>query len=207
MDQRKLKRRNLLLGSGIMSVAAVMVGFAFASGPLFRIVCEKLGLDGTTRRAESGPTEIANIPMTVRFDANTDKELPWQFHPVEKSVQLMLGETMTIRYIATNTSDRATTGTATFNVTPEKTGQYFNKIECFCFQEQTLEPGQSIEMPVTFFVDPDLVKNATTEEVRTITLSYTFYRSMNGQPDDGAAASTGTVKLTAAPVSGPAPVN
>ena len=206
MDKRKLKRRNTLIGSAAAAASVAMLGFAFASVPLFKIVCVKLGLDGTTQRAYAAPTEITDIPITVRFDANTDKELPWHFQPMQKSVELKLGETKTIRYSATNTSDRATTGTASFNVTPEKIGQYFNKLECFCFQEQTLQPGQSVEMAVTFFVDPTLVKDFTTEEVRTITLSYTFYRSVDGLPANGSAAAD-TVKLTAAPGFGTASVN
>lgn len=209
MDKGKLKRRNALLGSVVMAASVGMLGFAFAMVPLFKIVCEKLGLDGTPQRAYAAPAQVADVPVTVRFDANTDKDLHWRFQPMQKSVELKLGETKTIRYIATNTADHATTGTATFNVTPEKTGQYFNKLECFCFQEQTLQPGQSVEMAVTFFVDPEMVKNHTTDEVRTITLSYTFYKSMNGLPADnsGDAAGADTVKLSAAPVSGALKIN
>jgi cytochrome c oxidase assembly protein subunit 11 len=207
MDKGKLNRRNVLLGSAAMAASAAMLGFAFAMVPLFKIVCEKLGLDGTTQRAYEAPHEITEIPITVRFDANTDKHLPWHFQPMQKSVDLKLGETKTIRYLATNTSDHATTGTATFNVTPEKIGQYFNKLECFCFTEQTLQPGQSVEMAVTFFVDPHMVKDATTEEVRTMTLSYTFYPSIDGLPANGNAAAADAVKLSAAPASGAASVN
>jgi cytochrome c oxidase assembly protein subunit 11 len=209
MDKGKLKRRNALLGSVVMAGSVAMLGFAFAMVPLFKIVCEKLGLDGTPQRAYSAPAEVTDVPVTVRFDANTDKDLHWSFQPMQKSVELKLGETKTIRYLATNTADHATTGTATFNVTPEKIGQYFNKLECFCFQEQTLQPGQSVEMAVTFFVDPEMVKNHTTDEVRTITLSYTFYKSMNGLPADssGNAAAADTVKLSAAPVPGAPKIN
>jgi cytochrome c oxidase assembly protein subunit 11 len=184
-----------------------MLGFAFAMVPLFKIVCVKLGLDGTTQRVYTNNTEVVNVPITVRFDANTDRELPWHFAPMQKSVDMKLGETVTVRYMATNTSDHVTTGTASFNVTPEKIGQYFNKIECFCFNEQTLKPGESVAMAVSFFVDPAMVKDHLTDEVRTITLSYTFYRSVDGLPATGNAASADTVKLSAAPATGAASVN
>jgi len=197
MDQRKLTRRNAFLGTAVLAVAGLMVGFAFAMVPLYRIVCEKFGWEGTTKRATVASVQTTDIPMTVRLDANIDKELPWSFKPVEKSVGLKLGETRTVFYRATNNSDRAMTGTATFNVTPEKVGQYFNKVECFCFQEQTIQPGESVEMGVTFFIDPELVKSSTADEVRTITLSYTFYKSVNDEPAKASAAS-------AAPVSGAA---
>ncbi len=194
-----------------MAVSGLMLGFAFAMVPLFKIVCVKLGLDGTTQRATVAPTEITNIPITVRFDSNVDKQLPWQFVPDQKSVDLKLGETATVFYKATNTSDHPTSGTASFNVTPEKIGQYFNKLACFCFTEQTLKPGESMEMGVTFFVDPAMVKDKLTDEVRTITLSYTFFPSQGFFPKDGQptasnnADTTTQIKLT--PVSGPAPVN
>lgn len=207
MDKQQLSRRNTLVGTTVLAVAGLMVGFAFASSPLFSIICAKLGLGGATQRAASASSEITDVPMTVRLDANIDKNLPWRFQPLEKSVGLTLGETKTIRYKATNTSDHATTGTATFNVTPDKIGQYFNKIECFCFQEQTLQPGESVEMGVTFFIDPALAKNTNTDEVRTITLSYTFFKSANGLPRNDSAASADTVKIPLAPVSGTASVN
>ena len=207
MDKRNLNRRNAILGTAALSVSGLMLGFAFAMVPLFSIICTKLGLDGTIQRATEAPKSVTNIPMTVRFDANVDKGLPWKFAPVRKSVGLNLGETKTIFYRATNTSDRAVTGTASFNVTPEKTGQYFNKLECFCFQEQTLQPGQSVDMGVTFFIDPALVKNSTTDEVRTITLSYTFYKSMNGQPASANPASEINTKVTLAPATATASVN
>jgi cytochrome c oxidase assembly protein subunit 11 len=203
MDQRKLTRRNKLLGGAVMATSGVMLGLAFAMAPLYGFICEKLGWEGTTQRASKPSDEILDVPMTVRFDANADKELHWKFQPLDRSVKLKVGETKTVFYRATNTSDQPMTGTATFNVTPEKSGIYFNKLECFCFQEQTLQPGESVDMGVTFFVDPAMVKDSNTEEVRTITLSYTFYKALKGD----SAASAETTNVTLAPVRGPASVN
>ena len=191
MAEAHLKRRNALTAATALAVVAGMVGFAFASAPLYRLVCQKLGLGGATQVATSAPEQTSAVPMTVRFDANTDKELPWVFKPNQKTVDLRLGETKTVSYRVRNMSNTTTTGTATFNVTPEKIGQYFNKLECFCFQSQTLAPGQEADLAVTFFIDPALATDATTEEVRTITLSYTFFRAKDDLPLDSQAKVNG----------------
>lgn len=177
MTETHIQRRNAFTAATALAVVAGMVGFAFASAPLYRLVCTKLGIGGATRIATSAPSETAAVPMTVRFDANTDRMLPWTFKPNQKSVDLKLGEAKTISYHVKNLSDQTTTGTALFNVTPDKVGQYFNKLECFCFQNQTLAPGQEADLSVTFFVDPALMQDKTADEVRTITLSYTFFRA------------------------------
>ena len=179
MDKGELKRRNARLAMTAFAVVAGMVGMSFAFVPFYDAFCRALGLDGTTQIATSAPTVTTDVAVTVRFDANVDKALPWEFYPVEKSVTLNLGETRTIHYVAKNTSAVPTTGTATFNVTPQKTGLYFNKIDCFCFQEQVLQPGEAVDMAVSFFIDPEMDANGTTDEVRTITLSYTFFRSLD----------------------------
>jgi cytochrome c oxidase assembly protein subunit 11 len=188
-----LKRRKIATAGIALAVVAGMVGFAFAAVPLYRLVCQRIGAGGTTQRAVAAPSVASTVPVTVRFDANVDKDLPWEFRPNQKSVTIRMGESTTVTYHARNLSNQTITGTATFNVTPEKIGPYFDKIQCFCFSQQTLAPGEEKDMAVTFFVDPALLKDPTTEEVRTVTLSYTFFKSLNPPP---AAAET---KAEAAP--------
>ncbi len=167
---RKNKR---MLGVLVLFVAG-MVGASYAAVPLYKIFCQVTGFGGTTQVAAEESPVVLDRKMTVRFDA-TANGVPWSFQPVQRKVDLKIGESAVAYYRATNTSDRAVVGTATFNVTPLKAGQYFNKIECFCFTEQRLEPGQSVDMPVTFFVDPEIAQDRNLEEVKTITLSYTFF--------------------------------
>jgi len=147
---------------------------AFAAVPIYRAFCQLTGFDGTPLRAERAPGAIAG-EIGVRFDANVDPKLPWKFEPVQKQVRVHPGAKTTIYYQATNLSARPLTGQAVYNVTPDTVGQYFNKIACFCFNEQTLQPGQSVKMPVVFFVDPKLRSDDTTKTIDEITLSYTFY--------------------------------
>lgn len=186
-DRTNLKRRNIRVAALSLGGAAVMVGAAFAFVPFYDAFCRAIGIGGDPQIVAENTTEAIARPVTVRFDANTDPQLPWKFEASQKSATLNLGETVTLYYRATNMADHPTTGTATFNVTPDKIGQYFNKIECFCFQEQTLAPGQSVDMGVTFYVDPALAGDALTQEVKTITLSYTFFRSKNGFPVEDSA--------------------
>jgi len=160
----------------LVSVVAGMLGLAFASVPLYRLFCQATGFGGTTQRAAAAPAATAGTVVTVRFDAETAPELPWEFRPLTTTVQVHLGEQREVFYRATNRSAAAVTGTATFNVTPAKSGIYFDKLQCFCFSEQRLEPGESRDMGVSFFVDPDLAKDPGTRDVRTITLSYTMFR-------------------------------
>ena len=154
--------------------AAAMVGLAFASVPLYRAFCQLTGFDGTPLRAARAPGAVAG-QIGVRFDANVHPGLPWRFEPVQNQVRIAPGARTQIFYRATNLTARPITGQAVFNVTPDTAGQYFNKIECFCFTEQTLKPGESVDMPVVFFVDPKIRTDDETKAIDEITLSYTFY--------------------------------
>jgi cytochrome c oxidase assembly protein subunit 11 len=168
--------RNRNVGVILLLVAVLMVGAAYAAVPLYKAFCQATGFGGTTRVATGNPKGVIARPMTVRFDANVDGSLPWVITP-SRPVTFKIGEVQTIEFLARNLSNQTVTGQAAFNVTPDLTGSYFNKIQCFCFTEQTLKPGESVEMPVTFFVDPDIDKNQDLRTVTTITLSYSFYAS------------------------------
>lgn len=173
------QKGNLRTAAMLAAVAAGMVGMAFAAVPLYDLFCQVTGYDGTTQVAQSNPKGIIARQMTVSFDSNVDGSLPWRVTP-SRPVTGKIGEVTTITYTATNLSNRTVTGSAIFNVVPEIAGVYFNKIECFCFTEQTLKPGETVQMPVTFFVDPELAENEELDTVRQITLSYTFYASSEG---------------------------
>ena len=183
-------RRVAVLATG---VAAAMLGLAYASVPLYRMFCQATGFGGTTQRAEAPPAETSGKTVSVRFDANTSGSLGWSFHPVATSMTVKLGEQNMAHYRAVNTSGRTITGTAVFNVTPESAGIYFNKIQCFCFTEQTLKPGESIDMPVVFFVDPDITDDPDAANITEITLSYTMYPVDKPKSVSGAPAATGTI--------------
>ena len=155
-------------------MVAGMLALAFASVPLYRMFCELTGFDGTPLRAEKAPGAVAG-QIGVRFDANINPALPWKFEPVQETVRIAPGASTQILYSARNLTARTTTGTAVFNVSPEIAGQYFSKIECFCFSEQTLKGGESVDMPVVFYVDPKIREDVDTKHIDEITLSYTFY--------------------------------
>ena len=176
------RRANLLTALTLLSVVFGMAGLAFAAAPLYRLFCQVTGYQGTTQRADSGADRILDRSVTVRLDANV-AGLPWEFRPEVPQVHARLGETKLVNFIARNTGPVATTGTATFNVQPDAAGVYFNKIECFCFTEQRLEPGESVTMPVQFFVSPDMADKRELLPARTLTLSYTFFPTAgSGQP-------------------------
>jgi cytochrome c oxidase assembly protein subunit 11 len=171
-----LARRNGRTALLAALLVAAMVGLAFASVPLYRIFCQVTGLGGTTQVAADGraPGPVGQM-ISVRFDANTAPALPWRFEPVDTHRRIAIGARNIALYTARNLSDRPVTGTATFNVTPSQAGQYFTKIQCFCFTQQTLRPGEEVRMPVVFFVDPRILDDRDARDITEITLSYTFY--------------------------------
>lgn len=162
-----------------------MVGAAYAAVPLYRLFCQVTGYNGTTQRVEQYSETVLSQTMRVSFDANTSSGLNWDFKPVDRMVEPKIGETVQINYTATNRSPVPVTGTAVFNVTPMEAGAYFNKVQCFCFTETTLKPGETLKMPVVFFIDPEIVKSEETRNIRNITLSYTFYPSQGAKPVAG----------------------
>lgn len=158
-----------------VGVVATMIGLAYASAPLYELFCRVTGFDGTPQIADEASTEVIDRVITVRFDSNTMPALPWAFQPEQRQVQIKVGENGLVFYRAQNRADRPVSGTATFNVTPEKAGPYFVKLQCFCFTEQRLEPGQSVDMPVSFYVDPAIADDPDLDDLTAITLSYTFF--------------------------------
>jgi cytochrome c oxidase assembly protein subunit 11 len=190
------RRRNAVAVLASLGIVVAMVGLAYASVPLYRLFCQATGYQGATRTALQAPQAATGASITVRLDANVNSSLPWSFAPETPAVKLALGESVTAVYRVKNLSDRPTTGSATFNVTPFDSGQYFNKIQCFCFTEHTLKPGESAELPVTFFVDPKIRDNPDTADIQTITLSYTFFRAQ----DEGPAADAGSAAAPPVPV-------
>lgn len=174
------KRRHSILALSLVGLVAGMVGLSFASVPLYRMFCQVTGYGGTPQRAEKAPGEVLDRTITIRFDGNVDHSLPWTFAPVQQTMDVKIGETALAFFKASNNSSVPVSGRAIFNVAPELAGRYFTKIECFCFKQQTLAAGQTVEMPVTFFVDPKIVDDDDTKTIDEITLSYTFYRADNG---------------------------
>src|SRR5580704_3093167 len=167
----------------LLAVVVGMVGLSFASVPLYRIFCAATGYGGTTQRAAAAPQDISKALITVRFDSQTAPDLAWDFQPLVPEVQVHPGEQQQVFFRAVNRSNEGITGRAVYNVTPTKTGIYFDKLQCFCFNEQYLAPGESKDMGVVFFVDPDLLKDPDTNDVHTITLSYSMFKA-TAQPTE-----------------------
>jgi len=170
-----LRRRDKIVAVSCGLFVAVMVGAAYAAVPLYDWFCRVTGFNGTTQVATSAPGTVLDRKITVRFDANTGPGLPWRFEPEQRSIEVRVGEVVTVNYLVINEVARPITASAVYNVVPLNMGAYFQKINCFCFTEQTLKPGEKREMPVVFYIDPAIVKDAEGAELNTITLSYTFY--------------------------------
>lgn len=165
--------------------ALAMVGVAYASVPLYRLFCQVTGWGGTTQRAEAAPpAPVPGKSVSIRFDANTGGGIPWLFKPEKTAVTVPIGGKQIAFYKAVNQSGGSVTGSAVFNVSPDEAGKYFKKIECFCFTEQTLKPGETVDMPVTYFIDPAILDDPVASRISEITLSYTFY-PVNRTADSG----------------------
>lgn len=167
-------RRNT--GIFLTCLVVVMLALAYASVPLYRLFCQTTGYGGTTQVAAGSSLGVTDRVITVRFNADVHRDLPWYFRPLQKEIKVRVGENALALYESENLSTTSISGMATYNVTPAKAGIYFNKIACFCFEEQRLEPGKRVDMPVYFFIDPEFASDPNLKDVHTITLSYTFFR-------------------------------
>jgi cytochrome c oxidase assembly protein subunit 11 len=204
-------RRNAVLAGGLAACIAGMVGVSFAAVPLYRMFCQATGYNGTPQIGPQAAPGGDGGRIEVRFDANTSPSLPWRFTADEHAVSVKLGEERLATYTGRNTAGRSVTGVATYNVTPDKAATYFHKTACFCFNEQTLAPGQSTSFPLSFWVDPAIATDPNTKDVKSITLSYTFFRSVddaarnggldNAGPHVGPRADAGGSGLNAGPIS------
>jgi len=187
-NPRPASRRDLLVAFACGGLVATMVGASFAAVPLYSWFCRTTGFGGTTQRTTAIPTHILGRTITVRFDSNVVAGLPWRFEPERTSIDVKLGEVVTVYFKATNEAARVTAGQAGYNVSPPTVGIYFEKINCFCFTEQTLKPGETRDMAVVFYVDPKLAKDSEQNDVNLITLSYTFYPAR--EPEQPVAETT-----------------
>ena len=185
-------RRDVTVAAACVAFFAGMIGVTYASVPLYKLFCQITGYGGTTQQAAAPSQKVLDRMITVRFDANVSPGLPWEFQPVKREVTMRIGETMNASFMAKNIFAAPSRGKASFNVVPELAGSYFNKLECFCFTDTTLKPGESLDMPVVFFVDPAIVDEPDLKDIKTITLSYTFFPSADETPV--AAADTKALK-------------
>ncbi len=186
-ERARRNRQVLMLLTGLV---AGMIGLAYASVPLYELFCRVTGFGGTTQRAETAPATIADPNLrsvTVSFSADIAPDLPWRFYPARNKIEARIGETYRATYIAENLSDREITGSASFNVSPDLFGAYFVKIQCFCFERQTLKPHERVEMPVVFYLDPAMEQDAYLKRLSDVTLAYTFFRAEPAPADQSSA--------------------
>lgn len=174
--------RNKKLAVSLFAIVVGMLMLSFAAVPLYNMFCKVTGYGGQAKRAEQAPANIHAREFIVRFNTDIDKNLPWHFVPDVSEVRVRLGEEKLVSFTAENKSDKPVTGNAVYNVAPDSVGAYFNKIECFCFKEQLLKPHEKIHMPVSFFIDESIEKDPNFDNLKTVTLSYTFFLSKNQQP-------------------------
>jgi len=174
-SDRLTARANRTVAIACLAFVVSMVAMAYAAVPIYQIFCQATGYGGTPRRVASASATVGERSVDIRFDANTASGLPWDFAPVQDKVTVRLGETTTVAYRATNRSDRTMRAQAAFNVTPDAAGAYFNKIECFCFTQSVLKAGETVELPIVFFIDPAYVNAKELKKITTLTLSYTFF--------------------------------
>jgi cytochrome c oxidase assembly protein subunit 11 len=193
MDETRaaaIQRRNRRAGIGLATVVVGMVGLSFAAVPLYDLFCRVTGYNGTVQTGQAAPGATTRT-IQVRFAAQTDRNLPWNFQPEQANITVRLGEEGLAFYSASNRAGTPVTGVSVYNVTPEKVGRYFHKVACFCFDEQTLAAGQRVDMPVSFWVDPRIAEDPNTRDVTAITLSYTFFRTIEDAQRAGALANAG----------------
>ena len=174
--------RNARIGALCAGLVLAMVGMAYAAVPLYDMFCRVTGFAGTTNVADAATGTILDRDMTIEFDASLAQGMPWTFTPLQRSIRIKVGEVALAKYRVHNPTSRIIVGSATYNVTPQKAGFYFDKIECFCFTEQKLGPGETADLPVTFFVDPAIADDSNLDDVETVTLSYTFFEARAEEP-------------------------
>lgn len=172
-----LRQKNKQAGLKVLAIVAAMFILAYASFPLYSLFCKVTGYGGTPKVAKAASENISDKTVVVRFNADIDPHMPWKFQPEQKQLEVRLGENKMAFFSAENIADKAITGVATYNIVPERAASYFNKIQCFCFDQQTLEKGEKVDMPVSFFVDPEILNDPDLKGLDTITLSYTFFEA------------------------------
>lgn len=184
IDQDELVKKNARTGFIVLGCVVLMVGISFAAVPAYKLFCQVTGFGGTTQRSEDLPEVVLDREVTIKFNADTGRNMPWEFRPEQREIAVKLGQRGFTSYFSHNKTGKPVTGTAIYNVTPLKAGKYFHKIQCFCFDEQTLQPGEKMTMPVLFYVDPKLDEDPNMQDVKTITLSYTFFKTETKELED-----------------------